>query len=259
MTSKVKKTRRWLYLFLSVVMAFGITSPLLAVNDSEKAYANTGDTVTIDTTSDPIYYGEDGFQKTRIHKVTATTADMGDEEGRVTYCLQPSLLTPPDGTYTISNILTDDATGTNSTLRKILYYSPGFPGYYKGGQDIYDSVLSGEHNYVKAHLLLSYIYGKDPDVFLGAESWRTPITSLKSQFLALDDPPESFRAFMISVSGYQDQIGGYFEETGYVTLTKTSTNTDITEGNSCYSLAGAQYGNKKCPDTLNKALWDLQY
>ena len=56
--------------------------------------------------------------------------------------------------------------------------------------------------------------------------------------------PDSFEAFIgrPSNSSYQVMLLWRTKPTGKVTLTKSSANTALTNGNSCYSLAGAVYG-----------------
>ena len=55
--------------------------------------------------------------------------------------------------------------------------------------------------------------------------------------------PASFKVYILSTgSATQNILGFEYTPTGTVSLSKTSANTGITSGNSCYSLAGAVYG-----------------
>lgn len=55
--------------------------------------------------------------------------------------------------------------------------------------------------------------------------------------------PASFKVYILSTGSATQNILGYeYTPIGTVSLSKTSANTGITSGNSCYSLAGAVYG-----------------
>ena len=60
--------------------------------------------------------------------------------------------------------------------------------------------------------------------------------------------PDEFKIYRVSTgSEHQDMFG--IEASGYLCLTKSSANAALTNGNSCYSLAGAKYGiykNEEC-------------
>ena len=56
--------------------------------------------------------------------------------------------------------------------------------------------------------------------------------------------PASFKVYILSTGSATQNILGYeYTPTGTVSLSKTSANTGITSGNSCYSLAGAGIRN----------------
>ena len=92
--------------------------------------------------------------------------------------------------------------GKSDVLRKLVYYAKGYPGW----------------SWAK-------------DKWFSSGSWSS------------DDIYGIFHiaVFYIKNSGYQNIIGGILEN-GYAKIKKTSANTDITNGNDCYSLGGAQFG-----------------
>ena len=92
--------------------------------------------------------------------------------------------------------------GKSDVLRKLVYYAKGYPGW----------------SWAK-------------DKWFSSGSWSS------------DDIYGIFHIAVsyIKNSGYQNIIGGILEN-GYAKIKKTSANTDITNGNDCYSLGGAQFG-----------------
>lgn len=92
--------------------------------------------------------------------------------------------------------------GKSDVLRKLVYYAKGYPGW----------------SWAK-------------DKWFSSGSWSS------------DDIYGIFHiaVFYIKNSGDQNIIGGILEN-GYAKIKKTSANTDITNGNDCYSLGGAQFG-----------------
>ena len=56
-------------------------------------------------------------------------------------------------------------------------------------------------------------------------------------------PPENFRAFIIPGSGSQTVVGSWYQVPyGYLEIRKSSANASVSDGNSNYSLQGAEYG-----------------
>ena len=78
---------------------------------------------------------------------------------------------------------------------------------------------------------------------LGNGSRDSGITAVENEVGSVS-VPDSFEAFIgrPSNSSYQVMLLWRTKPTGKVTLTKSSANTALTNGNSCYSLAGAVYG-----------------
>lgn len=78
---------------------------------------------------------------------------------------------------------------------------------------------------------------------LGNGSRDSGITAVENEVGSVS-VPDSFEAFIgrPSNSSYQVMLLWRTKPTGKVTLTKSSANTALTNGNSCYSLAGVVYG-----------------
>lgn len=77
---------------------------------------------------------------------------------------------------------------------------------------------------------------------LGNGSRDSGITAVENEVDGIS-VPDSFQAFIgrPSNSGYQVMLLWRTKPTGQLTLTKSSANPALTDGNSCYSLAGAEY------------------
>ena len=85
---------------------------------------------------------------------------------------------------------------------------------------------------------------------LGNGSRDSGITAVENEVDGIS-VPDSFQAFIgrPSNSGYQVMLLWRTRPTGQLTLTKSSANPALTDGNSCYSLAGAEYTVKDSSGT----------
>ena len=85
---------------------------------------------------------------------------------------------------------------------------------------------------------------------LGNGSHDSGITAVENEVDGIS-VPDSFQAFIgrPSNSGYQVMLLWRTKPTGQLTLTKSSANPALTDGNSCYSLAGAEYTVKDSSGT----------
>jgi len=184
--------------------------------------------------------------------------DLGDDLGsRYSYCVQPAKASPATGTVTVDKVITeDDDKGKWNAIRNIMYYSPSYPGYDDNVKNIRDSYYTG--NFSKdwgiAHLALSYAYAgrpSDMDTWGGTHASDLGDVWTKAKKLgdalwkadsSKDDAvPDSFKVFVAYMSGVQEMFVGYLESPGYLNMKKVSSRTSITDGNSCYSIAGAEY------------------
>ena len=164
----------------------------------------------------------------------------GDKDNPV-FCAQPQLSATSAGTYSYNFIDFD------SMLAKCLYYGLGGPGF----EEYTDKKLSGQWDgeddaYALTHIIISIAYDKttsaESDPFKGlSDSWKNKAKSLYEYIKTLPDPPANYRAFRIRNDGKQDILGS-FNDVGTIKLKKASSNKEMSDANSCYSLQGARYG-----------------
>lgn len=164
------------------------------------------------------------------------------------YCANGLYATPPVGsTLQVSE-------SSNANLRRALYYGYGGPG---------DMVLNGlaggnwQYAIVITCDLVSYAHSGSS---LGANTyngyhWNNGLGALYNQIMSQPDPAQyGYTAYVGYVPGqgwsqsmqimtpYQNLAWGKYNPTGSLQISKVSANPDITSGNSCYNLEGAQYG-----------------
>ena len=187
--------------------------------------------------------------------------------GNYAYCITPSKKTPAAGTYTKHyDVATYMKTPGDETaaenLRHIAYYCWGAPGFNAGNFPAtwYDGSAMDDDKYIA----LSHIILADAASYEGGEAMHGCNSSFKNwayqnvlgfntagelinenapRFKLTWQPvPDSFKIFVLETGKTQNILGYEYTPTGTVSLSKTSANTGITSGNSCYSLAGAVYG-----------------
>lgn len=123
---------------------------------------------------------------------------------------------------------------TNDVLRKALYYG------YNGPQNI----LGTDE---KAHVLTAIAVS---DANIGESATGASATydafywELVNNPSKYPSPPSNFKAYLaITASDEMQNLAFYeMEKNGYVTGIKYSSNTQLHNGNTCYSLEGAEYG-----------------
>lgn len=185
-------------------------------------------TITFDP-GETIYYG------------SFFTTKMSFDDINTAYCVEPLQYTPAAGPYEY-NLL-----GSDSPIRKALYYLPGGYGYETDIQSRYLSGWTENDAYVIGHLVVSYIYaGYDGEsgVFHGApQSFIDKTVELTSVIGSLPAPPAKFRAFLVPVKGKQTFTGSWYQKPyGWIELQKSTANPELSDGNANYSLEGAEYG-----------------
>ena len=187
--------------------------------------------------------------------------------GNYAYCITPSKKTPAAGTYTKHyDVATYMKTPGDETaaenLRHIAYYCWGAPGFNASNFPAtwYDGSAMDDDKYIA----LSHIILADAASYEGGEAMHGCNSSFKNwayqnvlgfnaagelinenapRFKLTWQPvPDSFKIFVLATGKTQNILGYEYTPTGTVSLSKTSANTGITSGNSCYSLAGAVYG-----------------
>ena len=122
----------------------------------------------------------------------------------------------------------------NEVLRKVLYYGYNGPKNTLGTDE-------------KAHVLTAIavsdanIGERQTGASAKYDEFYWDIVNNPSKY---PTPPTNFKAYMAITAGDELQNLAFyeFEKNGYVTGIKISENPELTDGNECYSLAGAQYG-----------------
>lgn len=144
-------------------------------------------------------------------------------------CVQYNKLTPAVGT-TIESIVPC----TNEVLRKALYYGYNGPANTLGTDaraQVLTAIAVSDANIGEAATGVSTKY----------DEFYWDIVNNPSKY---PSPPNSFKTYIaITVSEQLQNLAFYvLENNGFVKAIKTSSNTELTDGNSCYAIEGAQYG-----------------
>ena len=164
-------------------------------------------------------------------------------DDRYAYCLEPRETAPSDGYY-------ETVAMGDGLLRKAMYYVFGGPGYetYRASFGNLGSVnWNEESEYAMSHCITAYCYTGDMDAFIGlSDDLKDALLWEISNIESLPDPPEAFEAFYFNVNGAGQTMGGCWDleipQNGSIELRKSSAKSEMTDGNSAYSLAGAEYG-----------------
>lgn len=169
------------------------------------------------------------------------TTRMTFDGDNTAYCIEPSKKTPESGSYSY------DLLAQDSPLRKALYYLNGGYGYEKIVKDQCFKGWADDDAYIVGHLALSYIYdgnGESGDAFLGApQKYIDKTHEVIGVINTLPNPPKAFKAFIIPSDSCQTIAGSWYKKPfGWIELKKSGVNTNVTDGNSNYSLEGAKYG-----------------
>ena len=248
----MKKFKRVLALAMAVILS---VPTIITTGMGTVPVKAVGDTVELTVSSESAKYA--GYE---THKMYAG--------GNYAYCVQPSKKTPQSGTfekhYDVENYVSNVGDKTQALQsRNLAYYCWGAPGFNASyfPSTWYDGSAMDDDKYIAlSHIMLSFLvsydevgsmhgcnssfknwvyqnvlgYNADGELING----QAPLPSL-----CWMTAPASFKVYILSTGSATQNILGYeYTPTGTVSLSKTSANTGITSGNSCYSLAGAVYG-----------------
>lgn len=166
-------------------------------------------------------------------------------EGQVAYCMNPLLKTPGAGWYTGSLI-------SDGSSRKAFYYAYGGPGYSQF-VNRYGWIWNGVRDleYAYSHVILSYTYAKYAlhnnsqanYAFYGLpNSTKNHLINKANQMQAMGGIPSGYAVYYFNTSYNHQPMAFQVNNVATLSLRKSSSNTDITNGNRCYSLANAKYG-----------------
>lgn len=248
----MKKFKRVLALAMAVILS---VPTIITTGTGTVPVKAAGDTVELTVSSESAKYA--GYE---THKMYAG--------GNYAYCIQPSKKTPKSGTfekhYDVENYMAHAGdTSAAENLRHIAYYcwgAPGFDAKYFPATWYDGSAMNDDRYIALSHIMLSFLVSYDEVgsmhgcnssfknwVYQNVLGYNANGELINGQaplpILCWTTAPASFKVYILSTGSATQNILGYeYTPTGTVSLSKTSANTGITSGNSCYSLAGAVYG-----------------
>lgn len=248
----MKKLKRVLALAMAVILS---VPTIITTGMGTVPVKAAGDTVELTVSDDSAKYA--GYE---THKMYAG--------GNYAYCVQPSKKTPQSGTYEkhydVENYVSNAGDETQALQsRNLAYYCWGAPGFNASyfPSTWYDGSAMDDDKYIAlSHIMLSFLVSYDEVgsmhgcnssfknwVYQNVLGYNANGDLVNGQatlpILCWATAPASFKVYILSTGSATQNILGYeYTPTGTVSLSKTSANTGITSGNSCYSLAGAVYG-----------------
>lgn len=248
----MKKFKRVLALAMAVILS---VPTIITTGMGTVPVKAAGDTVELTVSDDSVKYA--GYE---THKMYAG--------GNYAYCVQPSKKTPQSGTYEkhydVENYVSNAGDETQALQsRNLAYYCWGAPGFSASyfPSTWYDGSAMDDDKYIAlSHIMLSFLVSYDEVgsmhgcnssfknwVYQNVLGYNANGDLVNGQatlpILCWATAPASFKVYILSTGSATQNILGYeYTPTGTVSLSKTSANTGITSGNSCYSLAGAVYG-----------------
>lgn len=206
-----------------------------SVNNGISTYATSADT-TVDLHIGDSYMW--GGYLTRFYSAS---------DGTNVYCLQPLMKYPDEGIHQITEVR-----DSSDKLTKVMYYGYGGPGWESSGLTTGDWQV----DYTLTHYTAAYVYDGCRDDgsgdILGALYYSNvrQVLNFYNRIMALPDPPETACALIFD-GGYNSETGqkaqvmalfGWKDSKGSIEIFKASANPELTDNNSAYSLAGAEYG-----------------
>ena len=248
----MKKLKRVLALAMAVILS---VPTIITTGTGTVPVKAAGDTVELTVSSESVKYA--GYETRKMYA-----------GGNYAYCVQPSKKTPQSGTYEkhydVENYVSNAGDETQAVQsRNLAYYCWGAPGFNASyfPSTWYDGSAMDDDKYIAlSHIMLSFLVSYDEVgsmhgcnssfknwVYQNVLGYNANGDLVNGQatlpILCWSAAPASFKVYILSTGSATQNILGYeYTPTGTVSLSKTSANTGITSGNSCYSLAGAVYG-----------------
>ena len=248
----MKKFKRVLALAMAVILS---VPTIITTGMGTVPVKAAGDTVELTVSSESVKYA--GYETRKMYA-----------GGNYAYCVQPSKKTPQSGTYEkhydVENYVSNAGDKTQAVQsRNLAYYCWGAPGFDAKNfpSTWYDGSAMNDDRYIAlSHIMLSFLVSYDEEgsmhgcnssfknwVYQNVLGYNANGDLVNGQaplpILCWTTAPASFKVYILSTGSATQNILGYeYTPTGTVSLSKTSANTGITSGNSCYSLAGAVYG-----------------
>lgn len=162
----------------------------------------------------------------------AHTAPMLSIDGKQAFCVMFDTVDPSSGTIAYNKRLSSNNSGTNDPLlRKVLYY-----GYRGPGTGSISSSWSNNQNLLMIATTQAASYANGHKTYSLGRDFANYVSQLPA-------PPSSFITYIVSTGTYtQDMAYWEMQRKGSLQISKESADPSITNGNSYYSLTGAQYG-----------------
>lgn len=248
----MKKLKRVLALAMAVILS---VPTIITTGMGTVPVKAAGDTVELTVSSESAKYA--GYETRKMYA-----------GGNYAYCVQPSKKTPQSGTYEkhydVENYVSNAGDKTQAVQsRNLAYYCWGAPGFNASyfPSTWYDGSAMDDDKYIAlSHIMLSFLVSYDEVgsmhgcnssfknwVYQNVLGYNANGDLVNGQatlpILCWATAPASFKVYILSTGSATQNILGYeYTPTGTVSLSKSSADTGITSGNSCYSLAGAVYG-----------------
>ena len=248
----MKKFKRVLALAMAVILS---VPTIITTGMGTVPVKAAGDTVELTVSSESAEYA--GYETRKMYA-----------GGNYAYCVQPSKKTPQSGTYEkhydVENYVSNAGDETQALqCRNLAYYCWGAPGFNASyfPSTWYDGSAMDDDKYIAlSHIMLSFLVSYDEVgsmhgcnssfknwVYQNVLGYNANGDLVNGQatlpILCWATAPASFKVYILSTGSATQNILGYeYTPTGTVSLSKSSADTGITSGNSCYSLAGAVYG-----------------
>lgn len=248
----MKKFKRVLALAMAVILS---VPTIITTGMGTVPVKAAGDTVELTVSSESAKYA--GYETRKMYA-----------GGNYAYCVQPSKKTPQSGTYEkhydVENYVSNAGDKTQAVQsRNLAYYCWGAPGFDAKNfpSTWYDGSAMNDDRYIAlSHIMLSFLVSYDEVgsmhgcnssfknwVYQNVLGYNANGDLVNGQaplpILCWTTAPASFKVYILSTGSATQNILGYeYTPTGTVSLSKSSADTGITSGNSCYSLAGAVYG-----------------
>ncbi len=247
----------------ALVLAALAIACLLATAGTARATVPGTDTSTLSWTSgNRVYYGQ---YNTPIFSAT-------DAQGRVTfaYCVDPTTRVPASGVYgtiPVEEFVPDRA----DQVRAAMWFGYGGPGFDESmWPDVWNdgTEMTADRYYCETHLILSYLttgsismayysagsnfIAYSADTYMGLDlsgNVVNPDSTLFQILARAGEVPDTYTCYYIDCGqwDYTQYIiaQDYYEApvlTGSLAIEKASGNPAVSDGNPCYSLAGARFG-----------------
>ncbi len=197
-------------------------------------------------------------------------------DGKMAYCVNPKL-PAPEGTFVTTENNCVELTTSFKNYRLLvnaLYYGYGGAGFNKNvpvfqtsnhtyagttmssfmgnlREKYWLTARGSELHYLMTHRVLAYIYGDTDWDYALPQDWQSAILEIVTALRKAPAAPNTTRLYILDTgrSAYQKVI--LAKDLIKLQLQKESANRELTDGNSCYSLAGAKYNiylDKACTD-----------